>query len=119
MNNPEPTCNTGEKTDTPVTLHLRDIACWQLPELAPKCNQEDRPIKPPILPGLPSLQRGAVWKPNQIELLWNSILRGFPIGSMVMCKRLDNQDTRAGVVAGPADPLPGPDPYYTRHNWSC
>lgn len=33
---------------------------------------------------LPSLQRGFVWKPNQIEALWDSIFRGFPIGAILM-----------------------------------
>ena len=33
---------------------------------------------------LPALQRGLVWKPNQVELLWDSILRGFPIGSFML-----------------------------------
>lgn len=32
---------------------------------------------------VPELQRGLVWKPAQIELLWDSILRGFPIGSFI------------------------------------
>lgn len=32
---------------------------------------------------VPSLQRGLVWNPNQVELLWDSILRGFPIGAFV------------------------------------
>ena len=33
---------------------------------------------------IPALQRGFVWKPSQIELLWDSILRGFPIGSFIL-----------------------------------
>ena len=33
---------------------------------------------------IPSLQRGLVWMPNQVELLWDSILRGFPIGAFVL-----------------------------------
>ena len=32
---------------------------------------------------IPPFQRGLVWKPRQVELLWDSILRGFPIGSFV------------------------------------
>lgn len=114
MNDPANTRSTPAEADQIISLRLRDIACWHLPELAQKCDQ-GKPIKPPILPGLPSLQRGAVWKPNQIELLWDSVLRGFPIGSMVVCKLLDNQATRAGVVADAADRLPWPDDYYTHH----
>lgn len=33
---------------------------------------------------IPALQRGLVWKPNQVELLWDSILRGFPVGSFLL-----------------------------------
>ena len=33
---------------------------------------------------LPALQRGAVWRPHQTELLWDSLLRGFPIGSLLL-----------------------------------
>lgn len=35
---------------------------------------------------LPAVQRGLVWSPNQAEFLWDSILRGFPIGSFVVAK---------------------------------
>lgn len=114
MNNPATTPITAAEADTPVPLRLRDIASWQLPKLAQR-NDQGEPIKPRILPGLPSLQRGSVWKPNQIELLWDSVLRGFPIGSMVVCRRLDNQATRTGVVAGPDDPLPWPVAEYDHH----
>ena len=33
---------------------------------------------------IPSLQRGLVWAPHQVELLWDSILRGFPIGAFAL-----------------------------------
>ena len=33
---------------------------------------------------LPSLQRGFVWKPQQIEALWDSIFSGYPIGAIMM-----------------------------------
>jgi len=33
---------------------------------------------------IPKIQRGLVWKPRQIELLWDSILRGFPIGTFTV-----------------------------------
>lgn len=32
---------------------------------------------------IPAIQRGLVWKPKQVELLWDSILRGFPIGAFI------------------------------------
>lgn len=33
---------------------------------------------------LPTVQRDFVWKVNQIENLWDSILRGYPIGAIVL-----------------------------------
>lgn len=86
--------------DQPKDLSLREVASWQLKSLAPlDASEEHR--QPAVLAGFPSLQRGAVWRPNQIELLWDSILRGFPIGSLVACRRLspEQQRTRSGVVA--------------------
>ncbi|BBP01052.1 DUF262 domain-containing protein [Sulfuriferula nivalis] len=35
---------------------------------------------------LPSIQRGFVWKPKQIVDLWDSLLRGMPIGSLMVSK---------------------------------
>jgi hypothetical protein len=39
---------------------------------------------------LPSLQRGFVWKPNQIEALWDSVFRGYPVGAILMSKDVDD-----------------------------
>jgi len=33
---------------------------------------------------LPTVQRGFVWKPHQIEELWDSLLRGYPVGAFVL-----------------------------------
>lgn len=41
---------------------------------------------------IPALQRGLIWKPSQVELLWDSILRGFPIGSFLLSDITDDQD---------------------------
>lgn len=96
--------------ETTYTLSLRDIASWQFPALAANNHGERRP--PPVLAGLPSLQRGAVWRPNQVELLWDSILRGFPIGSLVVSPLLERQITRTGAHAGD---LPWGNLEYTHH----
>lgn len=93
------------------------MASWQLIFLASRDDSGGR-IRPDVLAGLPSLQRGAVWKPNQIELLWDSILRGFPIGALVACRRLPaaQQHTRSGAVAADrGDGLPWPEDQYTHH----
>lgn len=36
---------------------------------------------------IPAIQRGLVWKPHQVELLWDSILRQFPIGAFMLSHR--------------------------------
>ena len=56
-------------------LTLEEIASWQL--------NEKSEVK------LPSVQRGFVWKPQQIENLWDSILREYPIGSFLLQKTSD------------------------------
>ncbi|WP_184935594.1 DUF262 domain-containing protein [Chryseobacterium cucumeris] len=55
---------------------LEDIANWQL--------KGDEKIK------LPILQRSFVWKPNQIETVWDSILRGYPIGAFLLAETTDS-----------------------------
>lgn len=41
---------------------------------------------------IPPIQRGLVWNPAQVETLWDSILRGFPIGSLSLLHG-DDPDT--------------------------
>ncbi len=40
---------------------------------------------------LPNVQRGFVWKPSQIENLWDSLLRGYPIGAFVLSVKRDEE----------------------------
>jgi len=40
---------------------------------------------------LPTIQRGFVWKPWQIAQLWDSLLRGMPIGSLMVSKLSKDQ----------------------------
>ncbi|MFW0716949.1 DUF262 domain-containing protein [Pedobacter sp. N23S346] len=57
---------------------------------------------------LPKLQRGFVWKPEQIANLWDSVLRGFPIGSFLLAinkengskELLDGQQRSTSILAG-------------------
>ncbi len=77
---------------SPPTLSLPEIASWQFPELLNTLETS----KPQIIAAIPSLQRGAVWKPGQVEMLWDSILRGFPIGALVMCPKFEGQDYHSG-----------------------
>lgn len=54
---------------TDLLFSLKEISLWTLDASIVK---------------IPELQRGLVWKPVQVELLWDSILRGFPIGSFML-----------------------------------
>lgn len=58
------------------TFTLRQIATWGI-------NNTDVE--------LPGLQRGLVWSPKQVELLWDSILRNFPIGGFVLSENNDGK----------------------------
>lgn len=56
---------------------------------------------------LPQVQRGLVWNPIQIEYLWDSILRGFPIGALILYQKpnskfdlLDGQQRRNAISLG-------------------
>jgi hypothetical protein len=51
---------------------LQEIAGWQ----------ENNQV------ALPTVQRGFVWKPSQIENLWDSLLRGYPVGAFVLSPNL-------------------------------
>ena len=73
------------------TYTLRDISNW---------DENERGQKRQVI--LPSVQRGFVWKSNQIENLWDSLLRGFPIGAFVLSKK-----TNSGKNGGLFDLLDG------------
>ncbi len=76
-------------------LPLRHIASWHdIPEITER---------PQPRASVPVLQRGLVWNPAQIELLWDSILRGFPIGALVLSAKISgqtkaNEETRTDIT---------------------
>ncbi len=78
---------------TPLTI--TDIAAWQLEVI-----QTTRTW----FATLPSLQRGAVWKAGQVELFWDSLFRGFPVGALIVSQKLESQSSRSGKVAGRKSP---------------
>ncbi|MCT4600955.1 MAG: DUF262 domain-containing protein [Marinifilaceae bacterium] len=56
---------------------------------------------------LPTVQRGFVWKPSQIEDLWDSLLRQYPIGAFVVSEKnettlelLDGQQRATSICLG-------------------
>lgn len=80
------------------TFLLQEIADWQL-------DAETAMVE------LPSVQRGFVWKPKQIEDLWDSILRGYPIGSFLFSKTsdklhlMDGQQRATSIFLGHFNPF--------------
>ncbi len=73
----------GADLNSSVALSLREIASWHdIPEITER---------PSVRASVPILQRGLVWNPPQIELLWDSILRGFPIGALVLSNKIERQ----------------------------
>lgn len=60
---------------------------------------------------LPALQRGFVWSPRQVEFLWDSVLRSFPIGGFVLSENadktfylMDGQQRFSAIKAGFEEP---------------
>lgn len=80
------------------TFLLQEIADWQL-------DAETAMVE------LPSVQRGFVWKPKQIEDLWDSILRGYPIGSFLFSRTsdklhlMDGQQRATSIFLGHFNPF--------------
>ncbi|REG77466.1 DUF262 domain-containing protein [Algoriphagus antarcticus] len=84
--------------EKPLSFGLSKIASWQL-------DFDNSNVE------LPALQRSFVWKVNQVESLWDSILRGFPIGSLLLSKSedekyflLDGQQRATSITFGFYDP---------------
>jgi hypothetical protein len=88
----------SQKTKLKDTFLLQEIANWQL-------DYEKSIVE------LPSVQRGFVWKPKQIEDLWDSILRGYPIGSFLFSKTsnklhlMDGQQRATSIFLGHYNPF--------------
>lgn len=76
---------------------LQEIADWQL-------HNDKSEVE------LPSIQRGFVWKSKQVEDLWDSIIRGYPIGSFLFSKSgdklylMDGQQRSTSIFLGHFNP---------------
>lgn len=82
-----------------------------------QCNLKERDSS---LLSIPKLQRGRVWKARQIELLWDSLLRNFPIGTLIVLsddmqqdpphgELVDGQQRVSAIIAGFQQPHPDSD----------
>jgi hypothetical protein len=74
VNDPNPL--STETTSRPYFLDICDI----LPRCSSTINRSPR-----LLWMHPHYEKGLVWDASRIELLWDSILRGLPIGSFTTC----------------------------------
>jgi hypothetical protein len=74
-------------------LSLKDIAAWQISGI--------QPDNPELRAALPALQRGAVWRAPQIEDLWDSVLRGFPVGAFLLAPYQSDKGVKDLAYAGP------------------
>lgn len=63
---------------------LRVIPLTQWLDWASGQNNYDQDTKQEVFIALPMIQRGSVWKPVQIINLWDSLLRGMPVGSLLL-----------------------------------
>ena len=75
------------QTPKNLDFSLVEISSWQDASLYS--------LNSAISATIPIFQRGLVWQPQQIEMLWDSLFRGFPIGSLVMCPRIADQVKKA------------------------
>lgn len=80
-------------TTNSYTLTLRKIASWQVDGITTEAEECSG-----IVAGLPSLQRGAAWNAQQIEIFWDSICRGFPVGSIILANKIESQSTKTDQV---------------------
>lgn len=68
----------SSQNEQPSFFDLETIAGWQL-----KLGEREM--------DLPPMQRGFVWKVGQMEALWDSLLRGYPIGSFLFSSSPDGK----------------------------
>ena len=66
---------------------------WTLKEIS-KWNKEGSQVS------IPAVQRGLVWKPQQVELLWDSILRQFPIGAFTLSASSEDGESSYNLLDG-------------------
>lgn len=71
------------------------VCGMKLPDYLAWASARDK-ASPETMLVLPSIQRGFVWKPKQIIELWDSLLNGMPVGT-VMVIRLSENETKIGL----------------------
>jgi hypothetical protein len=56
--------------------------------------------------GLPAFQRSTVWDEQRVELLWDSVTRGFPIGALLFTRPTDQESSESMVAWKPISTAP-------------
>ncbi|MDR1166250.1 MAG: DUF262 domain-containing protein [Deltaproteobacteria bacterium] len=74
------------------SLRLFDIADWQINALSAPARDGALKVE------LPSLQRGYVWSVKQVEELWDSLIRGIPLGAFLLGEYDGALARRAGAA---------------------
>lgn len=70
-----------------MSFTLKEIAQWA------NSAQDDQLVE------IPAFQRGLVWNAAQIEVLWDSIMRGIPIGAFSLLPKRGNEKYAKSVEA--------------------
>jgi hypothetical protein len=71
------------------TLGNQAVPVWTIPWILGEGNLR-----------LPSFQRDAVWDEERVELLWNSLLRGMPLGNFIIVRARPSETLLARGVQG-------------------
>lgn len=75
------------------SIRVMPLVTWL--DMAAGSNREYKVV-------LPMIQRGFVWKPAQIIELWDSLLQGMPIGTL-MVSEMDGHGASLALRGGPPD----------------
>jgi len=78
----------------PLFIPLDKVASWQIP------GGEMQGRSDSLSAALPALQRSFVWEPHQAERMWDSLLRGFPIGAFMLAPYDEARYGRADFQQG-------------------
>jgi hypothetical protein len=68
-----------------------NVMVFDISEIS-KSKWDDKKVEIPVF------QRSLVWKPKQVELLWDSILRGFPIGSFTLSESDTSNNSDDSII---------------------
>lgn len=92
-----PTNTIVQENEDAASEKKMETMLWSLEELANMQKlKSDSPTEKYVL-DLPQMQRGLVWNPAQVEVLWDSLMRGIPIGCITLIdyNRGGNKDLRS------------------------